>query len=40
MALNEKSLDQRVCSVKGELIRVELDKPLYNECIHKAFHAK
>ena len=36
MALNEKSLDQKgFAPVKGELIRVELDKPLYNECIHQ-----
>ena len=36
MALEEKTLTQGgFAPVKGEVIRVELDKPLENECIHQ-----
>ena len=38
MALNMQSIDQKGFSpVKGELLRVKLDKSLHNECIHQKY---
>jgi len=38
MALNAQSLEQQgFAPVKGELLRIALDKPLSNECIHQKY---